>query len=123
MTLELNEDRNKKELNDGEVLIMTSEDGLTNVFGHGVGAIKSRVHVINNNSTGVDLLPNEVPTNVNMACTTRGSVVMAKIDGTSIITIKSHRKMEFKSKFFNDVFDEKHLTDTHQKSNIFCFSA
>ena len=123
MTLESKIERQQKESDDGEVWIMTSKDGMTNVICHWIGFIKSRVDVFNRDGTRIDALANKMPMNVNMAGSTRSSVVVAEIDGASVVTVKDHRMVQIQMKLLNDVLDEEHLTQTHRKSNIFCFSA
>ena len=103
--------------------IMTSEDGVTNVLCHWIGSIKSRVDVFNRNSTSIDVLANKVPAYVDMGGSTRSNIVVAEIDGASVVTVEDHRMMQIQMKFLNDVFDEENFTQTHGNSNVFCFSA
>ena len=102
---------------------MTSEDGVTNILCHWVGSIKSRVDVFNRNGARINVLTNKIPAYVNMTGSTRGSVVVAEIDGAGVVTVKDYRMMQIQMKFLNDVFNEEHFTQTHGKSNVFCFSA
>ena len=92
---------------------MTSEDGMTNVLCHWVGSIKSRVDVFNCNGARINVLTNKMPAYVDMAGSTRSSVVVAEIDGAGVVTVKDHRMVQIQMKFLNDVLDEKHLTQTH----------
>ena len=110
MTLESKREQQQKESDNGEVGIMTSKDGMTNVLCHWIGSIKSRVDVLNRNCTRINVLTNKMPANVNMAGSTRSSIVVAEIDGASVVTVEDHRMMQIQIKFLNDVFDEEHFT-------------
>ena len=72
---------------------MTSEDGVTNILCHWVGSIKSRVDVFNGNSARINVLTNKMPAYVDMAGSTRSSIVVAKIDGAGVVTAKDHGMM------------------------------
>ena len=75
--------------------------------------MKSCVYVFNRNGTRIDVITNKIPTDVDMEGSTRSSVIMAEIDGTSVVTVKDHRMVQIQMKFLNDVLDEKHPTQTH----------
>ena len=92
---------------------------MTDVLCHCIGLINSCVDVFNCNGARIDVFANKMPMNVNMVDFTRSSVVVAEIDGASVVTVKDHRMMQIQMKFLNDVLDEKHLTQTHGKSNVF----
>ena len=110
MTLESNRERQQKESDDGEVGVMTSEDGMTNILCHWIGSIKSRVDVFDCNGARINVLANEVPAYVDMAGSTGSSIVVAEIDGAGVVTVKDHWMMQIQVKFLNDVFNEEHFT-------------
>ena len=93
MTLESKIERQQKESDDGEVGVMTSKDGMTNVLCHWICSIKSRVDVFNCNNARVNVLTNKMPAYVNMAGSTRSSIIVSKVDGTGVITVKDHRSI------------------------------
>ena len=66
---------------------------MTSVLCHWVGSIKSRVDVFNCNGARINVLINKMPAYVDMAGSTRSSIVVAEIDGTSVVTVEDHRMM------------------------------
>ena len=110
MTLESNRERQQKESDDAEAGVMTSEDGMTNVLCHWISSIKSRVDVFNCNGARINVLTNKMPMYVDMAGSTRSGIVVAKIDGAGVVTVKDHGMMQIQVKFLNDVFNEEHFT-------------
>ena len=102
---------------------MTSKYGMTNILCHWIGLIKSRIDVFNRIDSRIDVFANKMSENVDMTGSTRSSIVVAEIDGASVVTVKDHGMMQIQMKFLNDVLDEEHFTQTYGKSNVICFSA
>ena len=66
---------------------------MTNILCHWIGSIKSRVDVFDCNGARINVLTNKVPAYVDMASSTRSSIVVAEIDGAGIVTVKDHGMM------------------------------
>ena len=86
------------------------KDGVTDVLCHCISLIKNCVDLLNCNGARIDVLTNKITENVNMEGSTRSSVVVAEIDGTSVVTVKDHRMVQIQMKFLNDMLDENHFT-------------
>ena len=75
-----------------------------------IGSAQLRVVL---NYSRIDMLTTKIPTNVEMVGLTRNGVIVAGIDGASLVTVKDHRMVQIQVEFLKDMFDEKNFIQTH----------